>query len=312
MTATPSTAISALPQVAPIETDTQPAPAASETQQITPLPEKTEPALPTQPPTARPALDADDWMSFPVIPAVSDTARAIYRRGITLGRDPHAFSKVGDCQVATDFFLVSFDLPGYYKLGENTSLQETIDWFSGSFSRRSKSMRDAMRAESLFSALFADPKNCQPGEGPLACEYRLYNPSIAIISMEQTWSPHVDVEKYTQYMRQMIEYTISQGIVPILATKADNLEGDHQINRIIAQLAWEYEIPLWNFWAAVQPLPYHGLISNTPTGGKDMYHLTVGRYFDFSTPDEERSGWTMRNLTALQSLDAVWRGVSEP
>jgi hypothetical protein len=225
--------------------------------------------------------------------------------------DPHAFSKVGDCQVATDFFLVAFETPGYYQLGANASLQETIDWFTGSFARRSKSMRDAMRAESLFSSLYADPKECQPGEGPLACEYRMHNPSIAIISMEQTWGRNIDLEKYTRYMRQVIEYTISEGIVPILATKADNLEGDHLINRIIAQLAWEYDIPLWNFWAAVQPLPYHGLISNTPSGKPDMYHLTAGRYFDFSTPVEERTGWIMRNLTALQSLDAVWREASE-
>jgi hypothetical protein len=252
-------------------------------------------------------------MGLPIIPNVSETTRLIYQRGMELGRDPHAFSKVGDCQVATDFFLVAFDSSGsYYKLGEYIYLQETIDWFSGSFARRSKSMRDAMRAESLFSSLFADPKECQPGEGPLACEYRLHNPSIAIISMEQTWGRNIDLEKYTRYMRQAIEYSISQGIVTILATKADNLEGDNQINRIIAQLAWEYDIPLWNFWAAVQPLPYHGLISNTPSGEADMYHLTAGIYYDLSLSGNQRTGWTLRNLTALQSLDAVWRGVSEP
>jgi hypothetical protein len=252
-------------------------------------------------------------MNLPVIPTVSNTARAIYQLGQSLGRDPRAFSKVGDCQVSTDFFLVSFDLSSaYYKLGKYAHLQETIDWFSGSFARSSASSRDAMRAESLFSSLYADPKACQPGEGPLACEYRLHNPSIAIISLEQTWARNIDLEKYMRYMSQAIKYTISQGIVPILATKADNLEGDHQINRIIAQLAWEYDIPLWNFWAAVQPLPFHGLMSNTPSGEVDMYHLTAGRYYDLSLPDNEHTGWTMRNLTALQSLDAVWRGLSQP
>ena len=47
--------------------------------------------------------------------------------------------------------------------------------------------------------------------------------------------------------------------VPIIATKADNLEGDNSINATVAQIAYDYGIPLWNFWAAVQPLPNHGL-----------------------------------------------------
>jgi hypothetical protein len=196
-------------------------------------------------------------------------------------------------------------------LGKYSSLQETIDWFSGSFAWSSQAARDAMRAEALFSPLYADPKACLPGEGPLACEYRLRNPSIAIISMEQTWAPNIDLERYARYMREAIETTISLGIVPILATKADNLEGDHQINAIIAQLAWEYEIPLWNFWAAVQPLSNHGLVSKTPTGEVDLYHLTSGNNYNFSAPDSQWTGWTMRNLTVLQTLDAVWRGLKD-
>jgi hypothetical protein len=75
---------------------------------------------------------------------------------------------------------------------------------------------------------------------------RLYNPSFAIISMEEAWSG--EPEKYGKYMRQVIEYTLAQGILPVIATKADNLEGGDRINAIIAQLAWEYDIPLWNFW----------------------------------------------------------------
>jgi hypothetical protein len=308
-TAAPSVVITELPQVEPPATDAPAAPVA----QANPQAEVTSGhPTPVITPTSRPTLGPDDWMSLTVVPTVSENARRIYQLGQGLGRNPRAFSKIGDCQVATDFFLVSLDYPAYYNLGEYASLQDTIDWFSGSFSRKSNSSRDAMRAESLFSALFADPKACEPGEGPLACEYRLHNPGFAIISMEQTWSPNIDFEKYTRYMRQAIEYTISQGIVPILTTKADNIEGDHKINRIVAQLAWEYDVPLWNFWAAVQPLPYHGLISNSPSGGADMYHLTVGRYFDFSATEKERSGWTMRNLTALQTLDAVRRGVAQP
>ncbi|HSB65104.1 MAG TPA: hypothetical protein VLD65_00915, partial [Anaerolineales bacterium] len=100
--------------------------------------------------------------------------------------------------------------------------------------------------------------------------------------------------------------------VPIIATKADNIEGNHLINETIANLAQDYDIPLWNFWAAVQDLPNHGLAAYDPSGSVDMFHLTHGENYNFSDdPTLEKSGWTMRNLTALQALDAVRRGLAE-
>ena len=95
---------------------------------------------------------------------------------------------------------------------------------------------------------------------------------------------------------------LAQGVVPIVGTKADNLEGDHRINHIVACLAQEYDVPLWNFWAAIQPLPNHGL-------QPDLEHLTYG-VPDFSNSKAMQTAWTVRNLTALQALDAVWRGVN--
>ena len=47
--------------------------------------------------------------------------------------------------------------------------------------------------------------------------------------------------------------------MPILATKADNREKDERINRDMALLTAEYDLPLWNFWAALSDLPDHGL-----------------------------------------------------
>ena len=85
----------------------------------------------------------------------------------------------------------------------------------------------------------------------------------------------------------------------ILATKADNLEGDHSINAAIAEIAYEYDIPLWNFWAAVQPLPDNGLT-------EDGFHLTYAQPF-FDDPFRMEQGWPWRNLTALQAIDTVWK-----
>src|SRR4030065_1749501 len=43
-------------------------------------------------------LPPDYWMSLPITPTVSHTAHEIFQRGMELGRDPRAFSKIGDCK----------------------------------------------------------------------------------------------------------------------------------------------------------------------------------------------------------------------
>lgn len=252
-------------------------------------------------PTVRPTLGPDDWKTLPVIPAVSDAARQIYRRGLDLGNDPARFSKIGDCQNISTYFLAGFDNPAAYQLGDYTGLQPVIDHYAGSFARTSLAVKGGFNAASILSPLMSDPASCEPTESPLACELRANRPSVAIISLETWWSQK-PAEVYESYLRQVIDYVIAQGVVPILATKADNLEGDHSINQAIARVACEYDIPLWNFWAAVQPLPNHGLTT-------DGFHLTHSEFYDFVSAENMETGWAWRNLTALQALDAVWRGL---
>lgn len=256
-------------------------------------------------PTPRPTLAPDEWMTLPIVPEVTDTAREIYARGQELGRDPKHFSKVGDCQTNTGFYLVDFDNESAYSLGEYAYLQDTIDYYEGSFSRTSLAMRDGYNVAAILTPLRADPKQCEKNENPIACEFRLHNPSIAIISLETNFNDR-PADDYGKYMRQIIEYSIEQGVVPILATKGDNLEGDNSINAEIAEIAVEYDIPLWNLWAALQPLPNQG----HSTELNDGFHLSFSRNF-FDKPKNMLSGWPWRNLTALQALDAVRRGLQE-
>lgn len=238
--------------------------------------------------------------AYPVVPVVSARAREIYQSGLSQGSDPKHFSKIGDCQSVPVFFLSMFDSPGQYRLGrEYAYLQEAIAYYGGSFSRKSETVRNGFNIASALSPLWADPKTCRKGETPLQCEFRLHKPSIVIISMETWWSG--DPSNYEDNLRQVVEFSISHGALPIVATKADNLEGNGAINAGIVRVAKEYDIPLWNFWLAVQPLPGHGL-------AEDAFHLTFGRPF-FDDENAMQTGWAVRNLTALQALDAVWRGV---
>ncbi|HJS18924.1 MAG TPA: hypothetical protein VJ785_09245, partial [Anaerolineales bacterium] len=256
------------------------------------------------PPKRKDPLPEDAWKELPVVPSeISDRARAIHEYGLSLGNDPTHFSIIGDCQNVSSYFLSAFDEPDEYRLGEEYAyLQPTIDYYEGSFSRTSLAVKGGFNAAAVISPLRADPKSCNPNESPLDCELRVWRPSVVIVSMETWWSEK-PAEEYDKYMRRVLDRIIEAGALPIIATKADNLEGDHSINATIAQIAYEYEIPLWNFWAAVQPLPSRGL-----TG--DGFHLTFARNF-FDDRLRMESAWPWRNLTALQTLDTVRNGLSE-
>jgi len=249
--------------------------------------------------TPKSPLAKDAWMKMPIVPTgVSDEMRAVYERGIAAGNDPTHFSVIGDCQNVSSYFLSTFDKPGDYSLGTQYDyLQPTINYYQGSYSHVSMAVKGGFNAAAVISPLRSDPKSCNPNESPLDCELRIWKPSIVFVSMETWWS-HKPAEEYDKYMRKVLDRIIAFGAVPIIATKADNLEGDNSINATVAELAYEYDIPMWNFWAAVQPLPDKGL-------SPDGFHLTFGRNFFDDPIRMKNDAWPWRNLTALQSLDAV-------
>jgi hypothetical protein len=270
-----------------------------------PLP--TETATATLPPTVPPPTEIpatstpvptptedtrplpEQWMSWPVVPSMSEAMKALYKQGLAMGNDPRHFSKIGDCQNIPDAFLGMYDDPTRYTLSERYSyLQETIDNFAGSFSRYGYSMSGGFVFPTIFSPLRADPDVCLAGETPLECEFRVHRPMFVFIAMEY-WYEGRTVENYESYLRQTVEFALSKGTVPILGTKADNVEGNHSINKATARVAYEYDVPLWNWWLAAQSMPYQGIDPKRGT-----FHIS----FD---------AWLVRSFTALRTLDALWR-----
>ncbi|MBL1196324.1 MAG: hypothetical protein HND51_18425, partial [Chloroflexi bacterium] len=264
---------------------------------FTPLPTD----APTLPPTATPG--PDDWQAAPITPAsISERAMDIYLQGLAAGNNQHAFAKVGDCGGTPSWFLGPFDGDAqYYNLGEYTYLSEMFPFYEGSFERTSVATNPGFNTASVFAPLWADPNVCNADEGPLQCEYRLHNPSVVLIMLgtNDQYKP----EEFEASMREIIEFSIAEGILPILGSKADNLEGDGSINSAIYQLALEYELPYWNFWRAVQGLPNNGL-------QEDEAHLTWAPNF-FDQPRALNAGWPQRNLTALQALHAVFEAIPD-
>ncbi|HEX7974492.1 MAG TPA: SGNH/GDSL hydrolase family protein [Anaerolineales bacterium] len=249
----------------------------------------TQPANLTPTPDTR--LDPSRWQSWPVVPTLSAAARQIYQNGLALGSDPHRFSTVGDCQSAPNVFLGIYATDRYWLGKDYGFLQEVIDFYQGSFDHTSASVRDGLSAPSALTPMWADRKVCDPAEDPVSCELRLYHPALVFVNLGTNWRAGASAEAYGGYLRRIVERLIAGGALPILSTKADNVEGDNSLNRMTAQIAHDYDIPLWNLWLAVQDLPHHGLDPER----KDVYLST--------------EAWDRRNFTALQTLDALWREV---
>ena len=273
------------------------------TETLSPLP-----LSPTTTPTIQPYfnLPPEEWREWPVIPhMISERMIAVYKLGQLSGNDPHAFTKVGDCHSLPSVFFSVYETNDY-DLGEYAYLQPTIDYFNGSFERQGRAAKLGLSASGVLSVLWNDWKDCTPMETPLDCEYRLNKSSFAIISLG-TNEANDGADIFETTLRRVIDVTIGHGVVPILSTKADNAEGDHAINETIARLAYEYQIPLWNFWRAVQPLPNHGM--DLPDHGEHLsYSETVGT--GDLREDYLRYGYNTRNLTGLQTLDTVLRNIT--
>lgn len=251
-------------------------------------------SVPTAPatgptPTERPRkMEAGYWKEWPVMPAfISEHLREVYQRGLKQGNNPHAFSVLGDCQSQPEVFMGLYDSDPAAVRTLPESLQETVKQFNGSFDRYSPTVKDGTTEGALLWIQWNDnkEKKCEYGETPLDCELRVHKPSIVFIHV----GTHYEARN-RKYLTTIIDKLLEHGAVPILVTKADNRELDERVNGTLASLAYEYDLPLWNFWASVQHLPENGMLK-----GSDMY-----------LSDE---GVIIHREGALQALDTVWRAV---
>lgn len=298
----------ALPATQPptVLSPTQPPPPPSETAET----ESATAVSPTAtlPSTAVPTSSPTDFVNgVPVSeivvlpPETAAHIQEIFAQGQEYGRNAHAFSKLGDSAVLVDSYLTRFDDPSKYTLGEWAFLQPTIDFYAGSFRRYGVATRVGLSSWGVMDPTWANKEYCNPNEVMLACEIRLFNPSVLLIHLGT--NDIGEAATFEANMRTIVEFCIMQGIIPILATKADRFEGeDNHNNQILIDLAAEYQVPLWNFDAVAATLPGHGL-------DEDQIHLTKSLTNNYTDPDIWSSGYPVSDLTALLMLDAVRQAI---
>jgi hypothetical protein len=261
---------------------------------ITPVPTRTPTALPVTALPGAPERDPAKWKVWPVIPeGIDPSLQKVYERGLELGNDPHAFSLFGDCQARPADFFGVFETDVELVESLSPELREVVVHFQGSFNRESPTAQDATTPGSLLWIQWHRGEyGCTFSETPVECELRIHRPSFVIIQI----GTHFE-SRNTEYLRKIILQLMDEGVVPILATKADNRENDERINRDMALLAAEYDLPLWNFWASLSDLPERGLYVMDGREGQGPVYL-----------GEEA---TIRHrMTGLAALNAVWRALA--
>ena len=255
--------------------------------------EPTVAPLPPLPPTVNGVPLAEIAV---IPPGTKRHMRAIFRAGQIQGNNPRAFSKVGDSTIENPFFLARFD-DGPYNLGEFAHLQDVIDHYAGSYGRQGMAVRRGLHSWTVMDPAWADKRQCLANEGPIVCEFRQHRPSIVLIRLG---SNDAGVPAYfEQNMRQIVAYAIENGVIPVLGTKADRIEGSGNENNIILrQIAADFEVPLWDFDRLAATMPGRGL-------DLDNVHLTTFYAHDYTSPLAMERGHAMHNLSALIVLDAI-------
>lgn len=294
---TTTTSPSPIPTQSPAPTATPtwlPSPAATAAPTATVKPT----AAPSLTPTPNPAriVNGVPVEEFVILPAgAEEHIRNIFERGRQLGRNPRAFSKIGDSISLTSHYFARFD-QGYYRLGVYEPLQASIDYFDHSFERFGVATRVGLHAWIPFKPGLADPEKCELVESMVACEFRLHNPAVALVRLGTNDTAPGDA--YERAIRFAIDYSAYNGVIPVLVTKSDRFEGDNRHNETMRWLAFEYAVPLWDFDRVAATLPNNGLV-------EDQVHLTTYPSDDFTDPLALTRGYPLSDLTGLMMLDAI-------
>lgn len=279
-----------------------------------PVDQSTTTIVPALPNTARvpvgfnlAVIEQIDLSAYPVVGTATATARAIFLRGRAMGRDPHQLAKIGDCFSEHDYFLKHYGWQRY-TLGEYTYLQPVIDQFGASMDDRSWGASTGFPVGAVMDPIWANPEACNvPTETPLECEYRVHNPSVAVIMFGTQDVLLMTPEQFDDGLRRVVQQTVDANIVPILSTFPSNIDRwDKTLlyNKIVINVALDFDIPLINLWLGLEGLPNHGLRDN------DHLSFPVAEAGDL-TPENLQTGYTYRNFVTLQTLDNVWRGAMQ-
>jgi hypothetical protein len=227
------------------------------------------------------------------VPYITSYMRLLYQKAVRSGSATNYFTVVGDCNSESTAYLGRLAAGTFQLPADQRYLLPTIARFASSFTRSSMATHGSFGTLAMFDTDWSDPSRCAAGEGPLACELRVSNASIVFIALGT--GDQYEWKDFEANYRAVIDFTLASGALPVLVTKADDLETHSgavsgYINSVIRSLGSEYGLPVMDFWLATRSLPGYGLRNE----GNDNFHMTP-------------AGSDLRVLMTLQTLDAITR-----
>jgi len=254
------------------------------------------------------------FLTASIIPVIDSSMlahlTAIHEEGLRLGNQDSAFSKVGDSITASGSFLTelgssAYDLGDPALLGGHAELAPTIAYYrsvsvdssgNSSFDHTSLAAAGGWMSQTLLTGF--------PGGSPLTRELAATRPAIALIMIGTNDAiAGTDPALFRFNLTLIADTALSMGVIPVLSTIPDStlLGGIFEprvlaLNQVIADVAAQLQVPLWNYWLATHPLPGEGVDalgvhpSQSPLGS--------GVFTDVGL----LSGYNVRNFTGLEVL----------
>jgi hypothetical protein len=255
-------------------------------------------------------VPATAFENLPVMPfsdpAVLDHARALFARGQQLGRRVDVFLKAGDSNtypagLLPDSYLWPLGAPDYNATATDlaTAYPGLIDTLAAyrvggdinSFARLSTAAYPGWTSAQILARL--------PGE------IAATGAGIALVMVgTNDVLLGVNLTSFRNTLTRIVSTLTARGVLPVLSTIPDvlYLSGEFRdevnaVNQLIADVAGEYRVPLWNLWRVTTGLMNQGLDSGgvhlnvSPSGGGSFH------------PADMLYAQNVRNLKALKILD---------
>lgn len=246
----------------------------------------------------------------PVVPIIDGPMlvhlRSIAEFGQQQGNRMHVFAKVGDSITATTNYLVPLGDPSYnpWLTGLAQVGPELLDSF---YLYRTPIDGSGYNSFNRPSAAAFAGWTTVDGARALPNELTAIKPAIALIMFgTNDMVLFRNSAQFAAQLRDVAQVAIDHGVIPILSTipdffyqSAEPNPAVHEHNQMIVQVARELNIPVWNYWKAIQELPRKGISVDA------VHPSTAPAGAAWFGPGGLLFGYNVRNLTALQVLDHV-------
>jgi hypothetical protein len=243
--------------------------------------------------------------------ALKAAMRAVYLRGLAAGNRAAVFVKVGDSITQSGSFLWDYGPTSAltrWSFGAYSDFEPPRAYFNATLvdERHSSFDRESLAADSGWTstrALAADAML-------LRQELSTLRPSIALIMLG---SGDVDVNEVSVFranLTRVVQIVLAANVIPVLSTIP------RRTNSATTRMMWPFfveairevaaaqQVPLQDYWIAMEPLPGNGLSEDGEH--PSVYRLPSGHAepTDF-TPAGLAYGYNVRNLQTLATLAHV-------